>query len=208
MVGGVTDEASGLAYNATSRREVTEFIKSLYPGLDSADLESINDAYPQLPPVPMHAEYFPTASAIITDMTFTCPGLQMTRRVSNKHRPDAWNYRYNVQDPTFLSIGLGVPHTVETVAIFGLDYGGPIIFPSMLDTNAGIIPIVMHYFISFVRDLNPNTLKHITAPEWQPWGDAQERLKIETHDTVMEGVPEDQQGRCALFEDLAPKSKQ
>jgi carboxylesterase type B len=120
----------------------------------------------------------------------------------------SWNYRYNVQDPTSLAMGWGVPHTVETTAIFGLEYGGSIGFPSLLDTNAPIIPIVMNYFVSFVRELDPNVLRHETAPVWQPWGAAQQRLKIETNNTMMERVSRDQQGRCALFKKLAPITKQ
>ncbi|KAL3441434.1 Alpha/Beta hydrolase protein [Aspergillus insuetus] len=208
MVGGVTDEGSAFAYNATSRDEVTQFTESLYPTLRSAHLKSINNAYPRFPPVPRHAAYFPTASAILTDVSFTCPGLEMTRTASLWDSTMSWNYRYNVQDPTSLAMGWGVPHTVETTAIFGLEYGGSIGFPSLLDTNAPIIPIVMNYFVSFVRELDPNVLRHETAPVWQPWGAAQQRLKIETNNTLMERVSRDQQGRCALFKKLAPITKQ
>ncbi|KAL3496277.1 Alpha/Beta hydrolase protein [Aspergillus germanicus] len=82
MVGGVTDEGSAFAYNATSQDEVTQFTESLYPTLRSAHLKSINNAYPRFPPVPRHAAYFPTASAILTDVSSTCPGLEMTRTAS------------------------------------------------------------------------------------------------------------------------------
>jgi carboxylesterase type B len=208
MVGGVTDEGSAFAYNATSRDEVTQFTRSLYPSLRPAQLKFISKAYPRFPPVPRHAAYFPTASAILTDISFACPGLEMTRSASVRGSTNSWNYRYNVQDPTSLAMGWGVPHTVETTAIFGLDYGGSIGFPSLLDTNAPVIPIVMNYFISFVRELNPNTLRHETAPVWQPWGAAEQRLRIETNNTVMERVPRDQQVRCALFKKLAPITKQ
>jgi len=30
----------------------------------------------------------------------------------------SWNYRYNVEDPTQVAEGLGVPHTVEVNAIW------------------------------------------------------------------------------------------
>ncbi|KAJ0418582.1 carboxylesterase estA [Aspergillus carlsbadensis] len=208
MVGGVTDEGSAFAYNASSREDVTEFTQGIFPTLRSTDLWAINKAYPRLPPVPRHGAYFPTASAILTDAAFTCPGLHMTRSKARRGCRDSWNYRYNVQDPFSQAMGWGVPHTVETTAIFGLDYGGGIGFPSMADTNAPIIPIVMNYFISFVRELDPNTLRHGTAPFWQPWGAARQRLKIETNDTVMERVPSVQQARCALFKRLAPITKQ
>ncbi|KAL2838662.1 Alpha/Beta hydrolase protein [Aspergillus pseudodeflectus] len=146
-------------------------------------LMAINEAYPQL------------------------PQLHITRNAPRRDLTDTWDYRYNVQGPTSLALGYGVPHTVETSAIFGLDYGGGIGFSSLVDANAPIIPIMMN-FTSFVRGLNPNTLKHATAPVWQPWEAAHQRLKIQTNDTVMEGVPRDQQARCAISKKLAPITKQ
>ncbi|KAF7596699.1 Triacylglycerol lipase [Aspergillus hancockii] len=202
MVGGDTNEGSYFAYNATSPTEVSEFLKSIYPTLNPLQLQSINDAYKGMDSVPRHAEYFPSASAAFGDAIFTCPGIYMSNHVAKYESEQVWNYRYNVQDPETLAQGLGVPHTFETEAIFGLGYGGGL-SGSITNTNAGIVPIVMNYYISFVKTLDPNTLKSEDAPYWKPWGTGK-RLKIQTNETAMEVIPDVEQSRCALWEELAP----
>jgi carboxylesterase type B len=204
IVGGDTDEGSNFAFNATSPTEVSEFLKSLYPRLGSKQLQSINDAYQGMEPLPHHAEYFPSASASFGDAIFTCPGIRITSSMVKYFSAGServWNYRYNVQDPVMVSQGLGVPHTFETEAIFGPNYGGGR-SSSITNTNAGIVPVVMNYYISFVKMLDPNTFRAKGAPFWMSWGRG-ERLKIQTNETAMEVTPEVQQGRCALWEKLA-----
>lgn len=204
MVGSDTNEGSLFAPNATSPAEVSQFLKGLYPTLNPGQLDLINQFYPEMPAVPLHAPYFPSASAVFGDASLTCPGLQMTRDMakcdsSGGHK--VWNYRYNVQDPAILAFGYGVPHTIETEAIFGPDYGG-ITSPSIWTINSGIVPIVMNYYISFVRALDPNTFRDPDAPIWQPWA-FRERLKIQTNMTEMESVPDDERRRCVMWRGLA-----
>ncbi|KAE8381490.1 Alpha/Beta hydrolase protein [Aspergillus bertholletiae] len=204
IVGGDTDEGSYFAYNATSPTDISEFFGSLYPRLSPSQLLSINHAYQGMKPVPLHAEYFPATSAAYGDAVFTCPGIhmstQMTRYQSVGDRK-VWSYRYNVQDPKTLRKGLGVPHTFETEAIFGPSYGGGI-SNSITNINAGIVPIVMNYYISFVKTLDPNSFRVAGAPYWMPWGTG-ERLKIQTNQTAMEVIPGTQKDRCALWKVLA-----
>ncbi|KAH1489384.1 hypothetical protein KXW25_007403 [Aspergillus fumigatus] len=121
---------------------------------------------------------------------------------SNTESDKVWNYRYNVQDPPRIAAGLGVTHTFDLQAIFGLNYGSSV-SSSMRDINAPIIPVVMHYYISFIRTLNPNLLKADSAPFWKPWGDG-ERLKVQTNATAMETVSAVQWDRCSLWKRLAP----
>ncbi|KAF7617020.1 triacylglycerol lipase [Aspergillus flavus] len=205
IIGGDTNEGSGFAYNATSPADISEFLTSLYPGLSSSQLKSINRAYQGMQPVPLHAEYFPAASAAYGDAVFTCPGIHMSTKMTELYAvggEKVWSYRYNVQDPENLSKGLGVPHTFETEAIFGPDYGGGL-SSSITNINAGIVPIVMNYYISFVKSLDPNSFRAEGAPYWMPWGSG-ERLKIQTNQTAMEVIPGMQADRCALWEALAP----
>ncbi|KAE8136006.1 Alpha/Beta hydrolase protein [Aspergillus pseudotamarii] len=205
IVGGDTNEGSNFAYNATSPADISEFLTSLYPRLSSSQLKSINRAYQGMTPVPLHAEYFPAASAAFGDAVFTCPGIHMSTKMTRYYpmgNKKVWSYRYNVQDPETLSKGLGVPHTFETEAIFGPNYGGGL-SSSITNINAGIVPIVMNYYISFVKTLDPNSLRAEGAPYWMPWGTG-ERLKIQTNQTVMEDIQGTQKDRCALWEALAP----
>ncbi|KAL2851067.1 Alpha/Beta hydrolase protein [Aspergillus pseudoustus] len=206
IVGSDTDEGSIFAPNASSPAEVSQFLRSLYPSLSSRHLRVINRHYPARPPVPNHAAYFPSASAAIGDAALTCPGLEMTSSMARHFHGrgyKVWNYRYNVQDPTMLAAGLGVPHTVETEAIFGPDHGG-FTTPSIRTTNAGIVPIVMSYYISFVRTLDPNTLRDVEAPPWHHWdGVGEQRLRIQTNMTMMEPVSGPERARCGMWKELA-----
>ncbi|KAH2314218.1 hypothetical protein LV164_006755 [Aspergillus fumigatus] len=154
---------------------VSVFLRSFYPRLNSEQLQTINDAYPKMDPVPQHAAYFPSVSAAFGDATI---------------------------DPPRIAAGLGVTHTFDLQAIFGLNYGSSV-SSSMRDINAPIIPVVMHYYISFIRTLNPNLLKADSAPFWKPWGDG-ERLKVQTNATAMETVSAVQWDRCSLWKRLAP----
>ncbi|KAF5864112.1 Triacylglycerol lipase [Aspergillus alliaceus] len=204
MVGGDTNEGSYFAYNATTLAEVSEFLQSLYPRLSASQLHKINSAYTHLKPAPLHAKYFPAASAAFGDAAFTCPGIYMSSSMTRYGSPatgNVWNYRYNVQDPAMLRQGLGVPHTFETEAIFGPNFGGEP-SSSITNINAGIVPVVMNYYISFVKKLDPNTFKADSAPFWAPWGSG-ERLKIQTNESAMETISEIEQERCALWEQLA-----
>jgi carboxylesterase type B len=205
IVGSDTDEGSIFAANASTPAEVSHFINALYPDLNRRQLQLINSHYPKRAPVPLHAAYFPSASAALGDAALTCPGIEMTSRMTHSfhsRKSKVWNYRYNVQDPTLVAAGRGVPHTIETEAIFGPDYGS-FTTPSIRTTNAGIVPVVMNYYISFVRMLDPNTLRDSTAPVWQPWG-AGGRLRIQTNMTGMETLSRADRERCDMWKRLAP----
>jgi acetylcholinesterase len=203
MVASDTNEGSYFAYNASTPAEVSLFLRSFYPHLTPEQLQAINHAYPKMDPLPRHAAYFPSASAAFGDATIICPGIHMSGSMTRfLHGSHVWNYRYNVQDPPTIAAGLGVPHTFDLQAIFGLNYGGGV-SSSMRNINARVIPVVMHYYISFIRTLDPNLLRADGAPFWRSWGDG-ERLKIQTNATAMERISDVQRNRCDLWKRLAP----
>jgi len=210
MVAGDTDEGSYFATNASSPAEVSSFIQANYPKLTASDLDEINQAYPRMDPAPLHAAYFPSASAAYGEATFTCPGLEISASISQYlSASQSWNYRYNVQDQANIAMGLGVPHTSETPAIFGVGYAGGE-GTSLATYNAAVVPIVMDYYISFVKTLDPNTLRNEAAPYWAPFEvqGVQQRLKIEMGSTEMEAVPQAQKERCELWWSLATVMEQ
>ncbi|KAJ6111354.1 hypothetical protein N7523_007415 [Penicillium sp. IBT 18751x] len=198
------DEGTDFAYNATSESEVAQFMKNNYPGLSSAQLDTINKAYPLMDPLPKHAAYFPSAAAAYGEATFTCPGNHMAASMSRYSSPElVWNYRFNVRDPTELANGMGVPHVFDLPAIFGVGETNEPTY-SYANTNSAIIPITMGYYLSFVKALNPNEYRNENAPVWESWGDGQgQRLKLETNSTKMEQVPPQQIERCAMWMKLA-----
>ncbi|EED19017.1 carboxylesterase, putative [Talaromyces stipitatus ATCC 10500] len=207
IVGDDTDEGSFFAINATNELDISRFFKANYPNLNERQLQAINWAYPLMPAVAEHAEYFPSASAAYGESTFTCPGNLMAGSMAFYLGPNkVWNYRYNVRDPTLVVEGIGVPHTFETTAIFGYPYAENIdpdtYAPGGL--NAAMVPLTMKYWISFVTTLSPNTSKLKNAPDWEPWGGIPaRRLKLELNATTMEIVPESQRQRCELWWSLA-----
>jgi carboxylesterase type B len=166
-----------------------------------------------MPPLPDHAAYFPSASAAYGEATFTCPGLLISNSFATDVSPyKVWNYRYNVHTAAFDALGLGVPHTFETAAIFGPGNVGDTAAQDLQNGyttyNAGIVPIVMNYWISFVRDLSPNRYKYASAPHWESFGDGRNggrRIVLQSNGTesVMEVVPATQVDRCAFWKGLS-----
>ena len=161
-------------------------------------------------PLPQHDIYFPSASAAYGDLTFTCPGNEIASSLARYYDPQkVWNYRYNVRDPETIAKGLGVHHDQEWWSIFG-----PVQRPEMEPasdntTNAIMVPITKHYWMSFVRSLNPNTFKVPMAPQWQPWGSGTgQRLRLQTNSTEMEPVPQDLTEKCAFWRRLAGSTEQ
>ncbi|KAJ5885485.1 Carboxylesterase type B [Penicillium taxi] len=203
IVSDDNNEGTDFAYNAANEAEVAQFMKNNYPGLNETDLANITQTYPLMDALPEHEAYFPSAAAAYGEATFTCPGNQMASSIQNFSSNRVWNYRFNIQDPTEISKGMGVPHVFELPAIFGVgDTNEPTY--SYADSNANIIPITMDYYLSFIKCLNPNTFRNEKAPEWKSWGSGRgQRLKLQTNSTAMEEVPEAQTKRCLLWQQLS-----
>ena len=124
----------------------------------------------------------------------------MAASMSKYFSPDhVWNYRFNVRDPTEASNGMGVPHVFELPSIFGLGETNEPEY-SFATINANIIPVTMNYYLSFIKDLNPNTLRLPRTPTWEPWGSGTgQRLKLQTNSSEMEAVPQAQLERCLMW---------
>lgn len=139
--------------------------------------------------------------------------------------PALFAYRYAMQDPETLASGLGTVHMMDAAAIFGPSnvaccppgsYFRPDDDSTSRDDdragNPGLVPVMMDYYISFVRSLDPNTYKSPHAAAWVPWGrpdertdaDKRQRLVVYTGGhQAMETVPADQAERCRVWLDLA-----
>lgn len=210
LIGDDTNEGSQYANNATSPAEVTAFMKNNYPNLNPTQLEEINKLYPKMDPLPKHAAYFPSSSAAYGDMCFQCPGNEIAAALARYNDPKlVWNYRYNVKDPETIAKGLGTHHDQEWWTIFG-----PVRYADSepktdFTTNKKSVTITRHYWISFVRALNPNTYKVKEAPEWKPWSTVTgQRIRLETNNTAMEDVPKDQTAKCDFWRRVAFSAEQ
>jgi len=212
LLGNDKNEGTYFAPNATTSEEFLDFMQSNYPTLGEVDLQWINSTYPLMPPANMHGAWFPSAAAAYGETTFNCPGNEMAAKIARNTGPDfVWNYYTNIIDQQYIALGLGVPHTIESLAIFGPNQGGTCDDCSFETYNAPIVPVVMDYFISFVKTLNPNPLASQEAPAWEPWGKggAQgHRIRFQTNNTAMEIVSTDQVERCTHWKELAQVMRQ
>jgi carboxylesterase type B len=212
-------EGSYFGANATTAEEVAVFLQNNYQHLNDTHALKILDAYPLESPVPLHAAWFPSACKAYGEATFICPNMHILDSFQTKLNSStssvplkAWAYRYNVLSTANADLGIGVPHTWETWAVFGPDSingigGAP---ASYYGADAEIVPVTMHYWISFVQTLDPNVLKHPGAPEWMMWdqGYGEQRLRFETGDVGMETTPSDLRSRCEMWKALAGVTEQ
>ncbi|PVH83344.1 alpha/beta-hydrolase [Cadophora sp. DSE1049] len=206
MIGDDTNQGTGFAGDATTPEEVGRFLQDNFPRLTTIDTEAINGQYPLMTALPQHEAYFPSAAAAYGDAVFSCPGHHLSLAFSASKSPSqVWNYRYNVLQDDLVAAGLGVPHTFETPAIFGVGNTGSLDEnSSYLTYNKNIVPVVMNYWISFVKSLDPNSHRHESAPEWESFGKGSEtRILLETNRTRMEDVPDDQRKKCKFWKELA-----
>ncbi|KAI1358614.1 Alpha/Beta hydrolase protein [Xylaria arbuscula] len=212
IMGSTTDEGTVFAVDAGTQEEMTRFLQSNYPRLSESNTSAISQRYPQLDSLPNHNVWFPSTARAYGETTFICPGthiLNSYARYLNNSR--AWGYRYDVHDEEQIAAGFGVPHIFSSWAIFGPDSeaggvgGGP---QSYYTYNAGVVPIMMDYWISFVRTLDPSRMRYMDTPRWQSWGDAERRLLVQTANVSVEMMSEDEQDRCAFWKTLAPIMRQ
>ncbi|PKS06619.1 hypothetical protein jhhlp_007368 [Lomentospora prolificans] len=192
MLGTVTDETT---------EQFVSFIQDNFPGLTDSYAEEMLNHYPLMEPVPQHSAWFPSTYKAYGETTFICPtNLVLDSFAKSGHSDIIWSYRYNVWDIQNSHRGVGVTHTFDSAAILG---PGSLPTPSSYFTyNAPIVPLMMHYYISFVRAQNPNTYKHGQAPEWSTWKDG-ERLMVELNKTRMETVSNGQKDRCEFWKGIA-----
>lgn len=192
--------------NASSPTEVANFLQDNFPSLSDNDTQAAIALYTPPEQYAKHAKWFGAASGAYGESVFTCPGIAISDAFTKYNSPEqVWNYRYNVQEDDLIAQGLGVVHTEETPAVFGVDSsdgGIPTGYESYLTYNAAIVPIVMNYWISFIRSLDPNSFKSSKAPLWQPYEGTQ-RILFQTNHTVMESVSEAQKNRCNFWKNLA-----
>jgi len=206
MIGDDTNEGTGFAADAATPEQVGSFFQDNFPRLTFADTGALNRQYPLMEALPQHQAYFPSAAAAYGDTVFSCPGYHLSLAFSTSKSPSpVWNYRYNVLQNDLVAAGLGVPHTSETPAIFGVgNTGSSDETSSYLTYNKNIVPVVMNYWISFVKSLDPNSHRHTSASQWDTFGKGKEsRILLETNRTRMEDVPEKQVKRCEFWKRLA-----
>ncbi|KAJ7190377.1 Alpha/Beta hydrolase protein [Mycena pura] len=209
MIGDDDDEGTLFAANASTPADVLSFLADNYPQLTRGDLARLAQLYPRRAPLPAHAPFFPSAAAAYGEGTFTCPSSFILAQLSRARQP-VWNYRFSVVQADAAAMGLGVPHTSELPAIFGpASIPPPGLSATFATTNAPIVPVVMNYWISFIRALDPNPHRFAGTPEWVQFDAArQRRLKFVLNDTHVEEIPADEDARCAFWNEIGVRIEQ
>ncbi|CAK7264555.1 hypothetical protein SEPCBS119000_001056 [Sporothrix epigloea] len=233
MYGVATDEGTLFVPNAASQEEVVQFVLDNFPALaaDDRGAEAVRQYYPLLPPLPKHNDWFPTLARVFGELSFVCPTINILDAVAavpGDKDSTLYAYRYAMEDPDTVAAGLGTVHMMDGAAIFGpgnlaccppasytADDGddgddGAEHTDDARNGNPGLVPVMMDYYLSFVRTLNPNTFKSAQAAEWKTWDkSSRSRLVITSgHQQAMETVPEDLLERCRVWLDLADWTEQ
>lgn len=181
---------------------MTSFLQDNYPSLNSSQTADIADLYPEEPELPFHNAYFPSAARAYGEATFICPVRNILDHVNATNT--TWSYRYDVQQADTVDSGFGVPHVAEVPAVMGPDMLSYSANPSYTTYNADAVPLVMNYWLSFVKTLNPNPERLVGSLEWEPWARNQSRIVIKTRDSVMEKVGDGENSRCQFWEEIGP----
>ncbi|TFK49455.1 alpha/beta-hydrolase [Heliocybe sulcata] len=212
IFGDDTNEGTIFVYNTTnSIGDSDAFIQAQFPYLTVQQLATINSMYPEtndsFPAAPNAGKYWRQASNAYGELRYICPGIFISETLVAAGISGSWNYHYNVEDPTQVAEGYGVPHTVEVNAIWGPQYVSGTPPASYLTTNAQVVPVMQGYWTSFIRSFNPNPYRYPGSAEWETWG-AYQRLLVQGNGTAMETVPQDQQARCAYLLSIGVEIRQ
>jgi len=207
LFGTGTNEGSVFAANVATEEEFVSFIADNYPKLTKNETDLMSKNYPLMPALPNHNAWFPSASQAYGEATFICPANNIMDAYATANRSStSWSYRFNVQDKENTASGIGVPHVFEAPAIFGIDACPT---PDSFRTyNKPIVSLMMNYWISFIRDLNPNTHKLDGAPAWGTWGRNQSRFVFEIGNNRMENVDDGQKSRCGFWKGIVQATDQ
>ncbi|KAF4870681.1 putative secreted lipase [Colletotrichum siamense] len=209
LFGTGSNEGSVFAANVETQDQFANFMTDNYPKLGQNQTDTMLEKYPILPALPNHNAWFPSASQAYGETTFICPANNILNAYAASNLSSAsWSYRFNVQDETNTASGLGVPHVFEAPAIFGIDACPT---PDSFRTyNKPVVPIMMNYWISFIRSLDPNVHKLADTPEWKTWGgkNNQSRLVFEINNNRMENVDDGQKDRCEFWKGAAEVMEQ
>lgn len=101
-----------------------------------------------------------------------------------------------------------MPHVSEAPAVWAPEMLPSRPKESYFTYNAGSVSLVMHYWLSFVRFLDPNVQRMVGAPVWHPWSGNQSRLVLQLPDPVMENVTQLERARCDFWQSIGPAINQ
>ncbi|KAK1977718.1 carboxylesterase [Colletotrichum cereale] len=193
----------GTLYSApqstNSTEEANEYFLNQDPSLSNGSLAILDKLYIDVPqPVyPDSGLKWRQAANAIGDVGTHCINRDIQNYLARDKVP-TYNYKYAVQDPESEANGFGAFHTVNTYAFWGPNRTDGQSPASYFDSNKPIISQFRKYWVSFIRNLDPNTDREEGAAEWNMFTglDGRERLFVQTNNTHMERMSTAQALRC------------
>ncbi|KAK4167115.1 Alpha/Beta hydrolase protein [Cladorrhinum sp. PSN259] len=171
--------------------KVDTFWKSRFPFLNTDDLKTLHQWYPSPHPNQNQTECGPggclgeQVSRAFGEMANLCPAIFINTHLQARGVKQSFNYRYDVADPTYSNIGLGVPYGMENWGLFGPSNVPPMIFNSPTpqsympdEPNSLSVQAMQAYWTSFIRTFDPNTSRAPGSVEWIPYSDSHMRLLL------------------------------
>lgn len=175
IFGDDTNGGTVFVYSNTSTLpESNMFIKNQFPFVTLEDFGTINELYPNPNDTcPGEGCYWRQASNVYGEQRYMCPGLYISSKFTEYGVNASYAYRWNVEDPTQIAEGLGVPHTAEQNAIFGPENTNGLAPASYYpgQENAYAVTVTQGYWSSFIRSYNPNTYSVAGSAMWEEWSD-------------------------------------
>ncbi|CAH0016297.1 unnamed protein product [Clonostachys rhizophaga] len=208
LLGTVTNEGSTFVPDVSSADQLVSSLVDNFPKLNSSHTDELITLYPKEDPLPLHDSYFPSLSRAYGEGTFICPTRTILNALCDSGDVATWSYRYNVEDNETVAEGFGVPHVSEAPAVWAPEMLPSRPKESYFTYNAGSVSLVMHYWLSFVRFLDPNVQRMDGAPVWHPWSGNQSRLVLQLPDPVMENVTQIERARCDFWQSIGPAINQ
>lgn len=209
IYGDATNEGTVFVPRSTDTvNDSNDFLQAQFPRLNATQEDWIQQAYP--PSTQQFSvksgKYWRSTADAYGELRYVCPGMFLNNIYTAQGVKANWNYRYAVLGPDADKSGVGTPHVAELNAIWGAPPGSP---PSYKTINAHAIPVLQHYWLSFIRTLDPNRLRLAGTPVWEEWTSGAfgrstaEGKRILFADggntTVMERVEEAQWERCGVL---------
>ncbi|KAF4774939.1 carboxylesterase [Colletotrichum scovillei] len=200
----------GTMYSApqstNSTEEANTWLLGQDPSLSNASLAILDDLYINTPRTvypDSGIKWRQTADAI-GDIGNHC----IIRNIQNYLARDeaiTYNYKFAVQDPKNEAEGFGAYHTVNTYAFWGNNRTDGQAPESYFTINKPIISQFRKYWVSFIRNLDPNTDREKGAAEWRPFTgpEGRERLFVQTNNTHMERMSTAQALRCDVIRPMS-----
>ncbi|KAF9877480.1 carboxylesterase [Colletotrichum karsti] len=200
----------GTKYSApqstNSTEEANTWLLGQDPSLSNSSLAVLDDLYIDVPqPVfPESGIKWRQAANAIADIGTHC----IVRNIQNYLARDevtTYNYRYGVLDPKDEADGFGAYHTVNTYAFWGPNRTDGSAPSSYFNTNAPVVSQFRKYWVSFIRNLDPNTDREKGAAEWRAFTgpEGRERLFVQTNNTRMEKMSSAQALRCDVVRPMS-----